>query len=179
MVQGYANCMSKRIESVARRFLNLPYHWDTIYKLTRHHRAEQKYRHYMRGVVQRIVNKRRANPQPGTGKMIIDLLISRLNEGQITERDVVDELDTMLYTSVDTSTHLIVFTLLMIAMNPAIQEALVSELQSVFTCPDVPCEYDQLKNLSLLDRVIKETVRIYPIVPFAIKVAKEPMKLSK
>lgn len=111
--------------------------------------------------------------------MIIDLLISRLNEGQITERDVVDELDTMLYTSVDTSTHLIVFTLLMIAMNPAIQEALVSELQSVFTCPDVPCEYDQLKNLSLLDRVIKETVRIYPIVPFAIKVAKEPMKLSK
>lgn len=174
--------MTIRIEAVARRFLNVAYHWDFLYELTGHHREEQKCVKYMRDLMKDIIRRHGEEGEegrPSNGKVILDLLMSRLKEEQITERDVIDELDTIIYTSVDTSTHLIIFTLLMIAMHPDIQEDLVEELQSVFYSPEVPFDYDQLKKLELMDRVLKETVRLFPIVPFAIKVAKEPIRLSE
>lgn len=174
--------MTTRIEAVARRFLNILYHYDFLYELTDHHREEQKCIKGMRSFVESIAEnyqqKWGAEGRP-EGKLFIDLLMNRLREGQISQRDVIDELDTIMYTSVDTSTHLIIFTLLMIALNPRIQEELVQELQSVFYSPEVPFDYDQLKKLELMDRVVKETVRIYPIVPFVVKVAKEPIHLSE
>ena len=173
--------MTLRIESVARRFLNILYHYDHIYKLTSHYAREQECVQYMRGLMRSIMKNYQdkcGEEGRSEGKLFIDLLMGRLKENQITERDVIDELDTLTYTSVDTSTHLIVFTLLMIALNPQIQDQLVQELQTVFYSPEVPFDYDQLKRLEVMDRVIKETVRLYPIVPFAIKVAKEPIPLS-
>lgn len=175
--------MTQRIEAVARRFLNVFYHWDTLYQLTKHHENEQKSIRFMTKFVKNIISEyERNNPLengPSEGKLVVDLLMNRMRENQITERDVIDELDTIIYTSVDTSTHLIVFTLLMIAMNPEVQQKLVEELQEIFDSPDTPFGYDQLKCLAYMDRVIKETVRLYPIVPFAIKVAKETIKLSE
>lgn len=132
----------------------------------------------MKDIMENYSEKKKSGEET-SGTLLLDLLMSRFQENQITERDVIDELDTMIYTSVDTSTHLIIFTLLMIAMNPDIQDDLVAELQSVFYSPEIPFDYDQLKKLDLMDRVIKETVRIYPIVPFAVKVAKEPIQLSE
>lgn len=177
VIEEYCRLMTIRIEAVARRFLNVAYHWDFLYELTEHHKEEQKCIKFMRGLMKDIIT---THPrEPTDGRLVLDLLMSRLNDQQITERDVIDELDTIIYTSVDTSTHLIIFTLLMIAMNPQIQEELVAELQSVFCSPEVPFDYDQLKKLELMERVIKETVRLYPIVPFAVKVAKEPIQLSE
>lgn len=182
VIEEYAQCMTYRIECVARRFLNIAFHWDLLYELTNYHRQEQKCIKTMRGLMKDIMenySEKKKSGEETSGTLLLDLLMSRFQENQITERDVIDELDTMIYTSVDTSTHLIIFTLLMIAMNPDIQDDLVAELQSVFYSPEIPFDYDQLKKLDLMDRVIKETVRIYPIVPFAVKVAKEPIQLSE
>lgn len=172
--------MTERIEAVARRFLNIFYHWDTLYRWTKHHEKEQRSVQFMARFVKSIVGQyEREFPLengPSERKLVVDLLMNRMRENQITERDVIDELDTIIYTSVDTSTHLIVFTLLMIALHPEVQEKLIAELQEIFYSPDVPFGYDQLKGLAYMDRVIKETVRLYPIVPFAIKEAKKPIK---
>lgn len=180
VVAEYARCMTTRIESVARRFMKIHYHYDTIYELTDHHREEQKCIAMMRNLMKSIMDNyadKYGDAGRTDGRLFIDLLMSRLSDNQITERDVIDELDTITYTSVDTSTHLIIFTLLMIAMHPQVQQDLVNELQSVFYSPEVRFEYDQLKKLDALDRVIKETVRLFPIVPFAVKLAKEPIRL--
>lgn len=181
-IEEYSRCMTKRIESVARRFLNIIYHWDALYKLTSHHREEQKCVKSMQRFVRKIITRYQSkwpDEGPSDRKLLVDLLMARFRDQQIEERDVIDELDTILFTSVDTSTHLIIFTLLMIAMKPQLQEELVAELQSVFYSPEVPFEYEQLKRLELMERVMKETVRLHPIVPFAMKVAKEPIPLSE
>lgn len=181
-IREYCRCMTQRIEAVARRFLNIFYHWDTLYHLTGHHEKEQKSVKFMTKFVKEIINQyERNNPLedgPSEGKLVIDLLMNRMRENQISERDVIDELDTIIYTSVDTSTHLIIFTLLMIALNSEVQDKLIEELREVFASTEVPFSYDQIKRLTFMDRVIKETVRLYPIVPFAIKEAKEMIKLS-
>lgn len=173
--------MTTRIESVARRFLNMLFHWDIFYRLTNHYRVEQKCVKSMENLISKIITNHRERWPGGQSdrKLIVDLLMNRLREKKISEREVIEELDTIIFTSVDTSTHLINFIFLVIAMKPQLQEELVAELKSVFYSPEVPFDFDQLKKLEQMDRVIKETVRIYPIVPFLIKVAKAPIQLSE
>lgn len=181
-IQQYAQCMTKRIEIIAERFINILQHSDFLYGMTSNCKEEKKCRDTMRTMMKGLMQKhfeKWGDEGPSDGRLVIDILMRRWLDNEITERDVIDELDTMIYTSVDTSTHLIVFTLLAIAMRPQLQDDLVSELQTVFCSPEIPFTYDQVKNLNLLDRVIKETVRLYPIVPFALKIAKEPIPISK
>lgn len=54
---------------------------------------------------------------------------------------------------------------MLLATNPEIQEKVAAELKEVFYSDDVEISYDNITKLDLLERVIKESLRLCPVVP--------------
>lgn len=174
--------MADKIHFLTKRLLTFYLHCEKVYKLTNYYVQQQKSEDFMKKMVKDLINKNLAkgktNEENNSKKMLVDFLINQWKNNVITEEDVIDELDTILYTSVDTTTQTIIYTLLMIAMYDDVQEKVVAELKTVFHSPEVPFEYDTLKQLNYMDMVIKETLRLFAIVPLVLKQARENIKLS-
>lgn len=66
----------------------------------------------------------------------------------------------------DTLSAAIPSVVLLIAMHPDVQEEIIKELDSVFSSVDEEVTDDNIDKLEYLDMVIKETLRIWPVVPF-------------
>lgn len=115
----------------------------------------------------------------GQPKIIINQLLRNWANGVIEYKDVFDELDVLIYTGADTSTHLAAYTLVMLAMHPEVQQRVIEELKSVFVSRDVPVDYDSIKKLTYLETVIKETLRLFPVIPYIGRWAGEDVQLSK
>lgn len=115
----------------------------------------------------------------GQPRTVINQLLRNWANGTIDYKDVFDELDVLIYTGSDTSTHLAAYTLLMLAMHPEVQERVISELKSVFVSRDVPVDYDSIKQLPYLETVIKETLRLFPVIPYIGRWSGEDVKLSE
>lgn len=67
-----------------------------------------------------------------------------------------------------------------IAKYPEVQEKCFKELREVFgDDKNTPTTLSHLNNLSYLELVVKETLRIFPSVPFIGRKANEEIELSK
>jgi cytochrome P450 len=69
--------------------------------------------------------------------------------------------------------------LLMLAMFPEIQQKVVDELKEVFGTADVPIDYDSLNRLTYLDLVIKETMRLFPVLPVSARKSTGDVEIGK
>lgn len=64
-------------------------------------------------------------------------------------------------------------------MHPEYQEQLFEEIKSVFPDRDSIITQEHLKHLSFLDLIMKETLRVFPSVPFLTRLATKDIMLSK
>lgn len=85
----------------------------------------------------------------------------KLNEEQVTQN-----IHAIIAAGYETSALAPCYTILMLAMHPDIQEQLFMELKSVFSTQDEQCSYEHIQQLTVLDCVIKETLRLYPPAPY-------------
>ena len=68
----------------------------------------------------------------------------------------------------------------MIALHPEVQQKLHEEMDRVFGDDDSrPCTMEDLNELEYLERVIKETLRLFPSVPFIGREVQEDFVHSK
>lgn len=70
--------------------------------------------------------------------------------------------------------------LLLLALHNDVQEKVLAELQQVFgAVTEAPyIEYDQLNELTYLDKVINEAMRLMPVVPIVFREVDEEITLS-
>uniref|UniRef100_A0A1B0CKF6 Cytochrome n=1 Tax=Lutzomyia longipalpis TaxID=7200 RepID=A0A1B0CKF6_LUTLO len=184
---------------VAKRIITVPYHIEWIYRLSSLYNVEKKalkaVNQFLDGIIKlkrtmfdeaadaeeerreelAKLNNEEIETKP---KIVINQLFRYWTRGQLDFQDVRDELDVMIYTGSDTSTHLASYTLLMLAIHPNIQEKVVEELQSVFYDETVPFDYDSIKQLTYLEMVIKETLRLYPVIPYIAREVRADVKLK-
>ena len=59
---------------------------------------------------------------------------------------------------------------MLLATHPEIQEKAVEELKEVFYSDDVEISYDNITKLDYLERIIKESLRLCPVVPSELMV---------
>jgi cytochrome P450 len=59
---------------------------------------------------------------------------------------------------------------MLLATHPEIQERVAGEIKEVFYSNEVEFTYDNLSKLEYLERVIKESLRLAPVVPSEIKI---------
>ncbi|XP_045541543.1 cytochrome P450 4C1-like [Papilio machaon] len=108
----------------------------------------------------------------------LDLLV-RLSGGEhgYSDEELREEILTLLVAGTDTSAVGLGYTLKLLAMYPKVQDKVFEELQEVFGDSDRPLVKEDLLKLKYLERVLKESLRLFPPVPFIIRKVLEDVTL--
>ena len=119
----------------------------------------------------RLVEKRRRDPSDRTDVLSI-LIRARDDENRgMTDMELVGQATILFGASFETTASTMTWTVFLLAQHPEIMCELMDELDRVLG-GNAPTR-EQLPQLSFLDRVIKESMRILPPVPFTIRAADE------
>ncbi|XP_026824662.1 cytochrome P450 4C1-like [Ooceraea biroi] len=113
-------------------------------------------------------------------KAFLDLL---LDENEKTDNPLSDDqlqaqVHTFLLASQDTTAAAIIWTLFLLGNNLEHQEKLHEELEKHFQDSETLADGTKLSQLKYLDRVIKETLRLYPSVPVISRTLTENVKIG-
>ncbi|XP_015787837.1 probable cytochrome P450 49a1 [Tetranychus urticae] len=105
---------------------------------------------------------------------VLELFLSRPD---CTPEDAVTMTMDMFYAGIDTTAHLILYTLHHLANHSNFQERVYREIMDLSN-GNGNLDSDQLSNLTFLKACIKETSRLTPVVPISSRINREPIALS-
>jgi cytochrome P450 len=139
-----------------RRFLDLAAHMD----------AEMR---------QMIVCKRAKGTDDGD--LLSTLLMVQDEDGtRITEDDLLGHLSLLFLAAHETCANALTWTLFLLAQHPQVTADVLDELQGVLQGD--PPTFGQLSALPLLERVVKESMRLLPPAPFGSRIAMQAAELG-
>ncbi len=114
-----------------------------------------------------MIDQRRKNPEGRTDVLSI-LTQARDDENHgMTDTELVGQATILFGASYETTASTLTWTLFLLAQHPKILHELMDELDAVLG--GAPPRSDQLSQLPLLERVIKESMRILPPVPWTVR----------
>ncbi|XP_069193295.1 probable cytochrome P450 49a1 isoform X1 [Procambarus clarkii] len=94
----------------------------------------------------------------------LTLMEALLVKPGLSRKDVVTLILDMLIAGIDTTSHTLAFTLYLLARNPEVQARLQKEVDVVLGNHKGPLTQHHLAQLSYLKAVVKESMRVFPIV---------------
>lgn len=98
---------------------------------------------------------------------LLDILLQATVEGvPLSNMDIREEVDTFMFEGHDTTTSGIAFCLYNIAKYPDIQKKIFEEIQNEIGKDEKVLTLNILNKLHYLELVIKESLRLYPSVPY-------------
>ncbi|XP_045447728.1 cytochrome P450 4V2-like [Melitaea cinxia] len=109
---------------------------------------------------------------------MIDLLFQNEKMKKIDESGIREEVDTFLFAGYDTISTTLTFFIMRIANEPAIQEKIHEEIEYIFGGSDRPPSLEDLNKMKYTECCIKESLRIYPSVPFISRYIKKEIVLG-
>lgn len=111
------------------------------------------------------------------GDLLSMLLASRDEDGSaLSDDDIRAEALTILLAGHDTTAHTLSWATYLLTQHPEIQQALADEVLGV--AGDRPLVASDLARLPLVDRVIRETLRLYPPAWWADRACDRPVELG-
>lgn len=120
----------------------------------------------MHDTVDRLIAERHKNPSPQGEEDILDVMISARDSEtgeKLSDENLRYQLVTFLIAGHETTSGLLSFALYELIKNPKVlreaREAVDAAVGDRFP------EYGDLRNLSFIDQILRETLRIYPPVP--------------
>ena len=152
-IQAALEPLGARFEPDARRFL-LP-NWLP----TDENRAFSDALGTLESILDEIVAERRDRDLAGDD--LLSILLRAQERGEQTDRQLRDELVTMLLAGHDTTALALTYTFFLLDRNPADRRRLYAELDEV--CGDDPT-FEDVRRLEFADAVIDESLRLYPPV---------------
>ncbi|XP_062551978.1 cytochrome P450 4d8-like [Armigeres subalbatus] len=111
----------------------------------------------------------------------LDLLLNVTVEGKpLSNSDIREEVDTFMFEGHDTTTSGISFTIYQLALNQPIQDKLYDEILSILgnTNSDVELTFQTLQDFRYLESIIKESMRLFPPVPFIGRTSVEDLEMN-
>ncbi|XP_055625778.1 probable cytochrome P450 4ac1 [Toxorhynchites rutilus septentrionalis] len=107
---------------------------------------------------------------------LLDTLLASEARDQIDEEGIREEVDTFMFRGHDTTASAFTFIFLLLANHQDVQQQVFNEIESFManrTNRDAPLSMADYNELKLLDRVIRECLRLYPPVPFISRLVTE------
>ncbi|PNT70057.1 hypothetical protein BRADI_2g04660v3 [Brachypodium distachyon] len=95
----------------------------------------------------------------------------------ITVNDIVEECKTFFFAGKQTTSNLLTWTTVVLAMHPEWQELARQEVLEVCGTQDIPCR-EQLAKLKTLSMILYETLRLYPPAVATVRRAKSDVVLG-
>lgn len=112
------------------------------------------------------------------GDVLSMLLQARDEESgtRLTEAEVVSHVGALFAAGHETTANALTWTLFLLSQHPRIMRELHDELDGELR-GEAP-RVEQLERLPLLEAVIKESLRLVPVVPIVLRIAAEPVELN-
>ncbi|CAN7993828.1 unnamed protein product [Ixodes hexagonus] len=182
---GHIKSLIDLCDGFISRILNVGYWSDLIFAFTsegkKYGSAGQQIRDYSRKIIaarKEVLNDKATDKD--SNRSFVDILLQmHMQDGTLTETDILDETVTILSAGFDTTASAAAFCLYLLGNHSDVQEKLHEELDRVFAHDvDRPVTLDDLRDLQYLDCVIKETLRLYPSVPIVARNIEEDMKIG-
>ncbi|XP_019381526.1 PREDICTED: cytochrome P450 4V2-like isoform X1 [Gavialis gangeticus] len=101
-------------------------------------------------------------------RAFLDMLLNATDDegNKLSYLDIREEVDTFMFEGHDTTAAGLNLSIYLLASYPEVQKKVHRELDEVFGDSDRPATTEDLKELRYLECVIKETLRLFPSVPF-------------
>lgn len=125
--------------------------------------------------VQQMVHLRRTALAPG-GDVLSLLIRAHEEEGRVNDQELVGHITLLFGAAHLTTAHSLTWTLFLLAQHPSVMRELHEELSN-----DVAGEFPTLEEISelpLLERVIKESMRVLPASAYSQRICAEPVELG-
>ncbi|XP_017120493.1 probable cytochrome P450 313a3 [Drosophila elegans] len=134
-------------------------------------------------MITKILDKKLNSKPEGTSQPEINSVINRAIElfrnGQIPYEHVQGECSSIVVAAFETTGLTVCHTLTLLAMYPQYQDTVFEELKDLFpTAGDFEVTYEDLQKMVYLERVLNETLRLIPSVPFAPRETLQDFRLS-
>jgi cytochrome P450 family 4 len=97
---------------------------------------------------------------------------------QLTDEDIRNQVDTIMFEGHDTTAAGSSFVLCMLGIHKDVQEKCYQEIKRIFGDSDRPATFADTLEMKYLERVIFETLRMYPPVPIIARKVNQDVKLS-
>jgi cytochrome P450 family 4 len=98
---------------------------------------------------------------------MMDTLLFGQSKGLIDDDGIIEETDTFTFEGHDTTSAAMTFTLLLLAHHPEAQDKLFEEIQEILNGRITnELTVDDFNQMHYMERVLKESLRIYPPVPY-------------
>lgn len=109
----------------------------------------------------------------------LDLLVEASQNGVVlTDEEVKEQVDTIMFEGHDTTAAGSSFFLSMMGCHPEIQEKVIQELDEIFGDSDRPATFQDTLEMKYLERCLMETLRMYPPVPVIARQVNTDLKLA-
>nr|QQL94340.1 cytochrome P450 4g15 [Prodiamesa olivacea] len=109
----------------------------------------------------------------------LDLLLESAENGAvISEEEIKEQVDTIMFEGHDTTAAGSSFFLSLMGIHQDIQDKVVEELDQIFGDSERPCTFQDTLEMKYLERCMMETLRMYPPVPVIARHMKEDLKLA-
>ncbi|XP_045768064.1 cytochrome P450 4C1-like [Maniola jurtina] len=109
---------------------------------------------------------------------MLDLLLENETLGNINIEGIREEVDTFMFEGHDTTAMALSFFIMAIANEPVVQDKIYEETQSIFGSSQRSATMQDLSEMSYLECCIKESLRLYPSVPFISRFVTEELNFN-
>ncbi|KAL4714434.1 hypothetical protein ACJJTC_017729 [Scirpophaga incertulas] len=110
----------------------------------------------------------------------LDLLIESAQNGtsSLTDNEIKEQVDTIMFEGHDTTAAGSSFVLCVLGVHQHIQTKVYDELYNIFGDTNRPATFEDTLRMKYLERVILETLRLFPPVPAIARELKHDVQIS-
>ncbi len=125
----------------------------------------------------KMINRKRANLSTNATDILSIFLQARGEDGKLmTEEELIGQINFLFEASYETSSNSLTWTLFLLSQHPKIMSDLFDELNQVLN--GNPPTVEQLNQLPLLERVIKESMRLLAPPAYSYRVTSGAVRLG-
>ncbi|BES92688.1 cytochrome P450 [Nesidiocoris tenuis] len=194
----YVSTIARTTWAAVFRVLNLYLKQDWLWNLTPIGRQDKKDVEFLHGFTEKIIKERKVayhdelykRSKQGTiidsendlgvkkKQAFLDKLLELDADQAMSNADIREEVDTFLFEGHDTTASAVNFCLYELGRHPEIQEKAYQEQLEIFGDDDREITLSDMQNMNYLDRFVKETLRLYPSVPYISRTITEDIHLK-
>ncbi|CAH1402047.1 unnamed protein product [Nezara viridula] len=186
----FIDCIKSLTEVIIIRSVRIMYFFQPIFNLSPYKNQESKSINYVNKYIAKILENKRTeaknikkdeNVENDIGAKeklaLLDMLLQlQFSNAKITDKEIYDEVNTFMFAGHDTVSSALSFVIYNLAVHQDVQEKVYAEVMEVLG--DSKPTYQSLMNFKYLERVIKETMRLYPSVPYIGRRLKKDMPIT-
>ncbi|EFA05711.1 cytochrome P450 4C1 [Tribolium castaneum] len=181
--KSYSLIFDKWMEVVFMRIFRLDYQFEWIFSWTKASKIQEEVKRIIHTMTRDIIEKKKEQigcqleADDEKKKPFLNLLVEKHLNNELTLQELEDEVNTFLLAGSDTNATSGSFILTLLGMHQDVQDKLYEEVSKILG-PERPPTLDDLPKLKYTERVIKESLRVFPGAPFVARVVEEDVNLG-